>query len=37
MIEALWKGWEFSQKKDPSRWITFLIMRLEQKLSEENN
>ena len=22
------KGWEFSQKKEPSRWITFLIERI---------
>ena len=27
-----WKGWEFAQKKEPSRWITFLVLRLEQKL-----
>ncbi len=27
-----WKDWEFAQKKEPSRWITFLVLRLEQKL-----
>ena len=27
-----WKGWEFSQKKEPSRWLTFLILRLEERL-----
>ena len=32
-----WKDWEFSQKKEPSRWITFLILRLEQKLNPEDN
>ena len=22
------KGWEFSQKKEPSKWITFLVERI---------
>jgi hypothetical protein len=27
-----WKDWEFTQKKEPSRWLTFLILRLENRL-----
>jgi hypothetical protein len=27
-IWAKWKGWEFCQKKEPSRWITFCIARI---------
>jgi hypothetical protein len=27
-----WKGWEFAQKKEPSRWLTFLVLRLEKRL-----
>jgi hypothetical protein len=23
-----WKDWEFGQKKEPSRWITFLAQRI---------
>jgi hypothetical protein len=23
-----WKGWDFGQKKEPSRWLTFLILRM---------
>ncbi len=23
-----WKGWDFGQKKQPSRWLTFLAMRM---------
>jgi hypothetical protein len=22
------KGWEFAQKKEPSRWVTFLVKRI---------
>ncbi len=22
-----WKGWDFGQKKEPSRWLTFLVLR----------
>ena len=25
-------GWEFSQKKEPSRWITFLVYRILNRL-----
>ncbi|MGB4658488.1 MAG: hypothetical protein WBI07_04860 [Mobilitalea sp.] len=27
-----WNGWEFSQKKKPSRWITLLVMRILQRM-----
>lgn len=27
-IWAKWKGWEFCQKKEPSRWLTFLAHRI---------
>ena len=23
-----WKGWDFGQKKQPSRWLTFLVLRI---------
>ena len=23
-----WKGWDFGQKKQPSRWLTFLVLRM---------
>jgi len=23
-----WKGWEFCQKKEPSKWVTFIILRI---------
>jgi hypothetical protein len=23
-----WKGWEFNNKKEPSRWITLLALRI---------
>lgn len=31
-IWTYWKGWEFGQKKVPSRWLTFLILRIEKRL-----
>jgi len=27
-----WKGWDFGQKEEPSRWLTFLIMRLLRRM-----
>ncbi|MDQ1278814.1 MAG: hypothetical protein QG670_74 [Thermoproteota archaeon] len=24
----VWKGWDFGQKKQPSRWLTFLVLRM---------
>jgi hypothetical protein len=23
-----WKDWDFGQKKQPSRWLTFLVLRM---------
>jgi hypothetical protein len=28
-----WKGWEFCQKKEPSRWVTFLAQRIAKRMS----
>lgn len=28
-----WKGWEFAQKKVPSAWVTFLVYRINKRLS----
>ena len=27
-IWTAWKGWDFAQKKETSRWLTFLVMRM---------
>ncbi|MBG0787910.1 MAG: hypothetical protein H0S79_22710 [Anaerolineaceae bacterium] len=26
-----WKGWDFGQKREPSRWLTFLILRIRNR------
>ncbi len=31
-IWTKWKGWEFCQKKEPSRWITFLAHRIIKRM-----
>jgi len=28
-----WKGWDFGQKKQPSRWLTFLVLRTLKSIS----
>ena len=30
-----WKGWDFAQKKEPSRWLTFLVLRLLNRIGEK--
>lgn len=30
-----WKGWEFANKKEPSPWITFLVMRILKRVGEQ--
>jgi len=30
-IWTAWKDWEFGQKKEPSRWLTFLAIRLQKR------
>jgi hypothetical protein len=27
-----WKGWSFADKKNPSPWLTFLVLRIEKRL-----
>jgi hypothetical protein len=27
-----WKGWSFANKKEPSPWLTFLVMRIQQRI-----
>jgi hypothetical protein len=29
-----WKGWDFGQKKEPSRWLTFLVRRMLDRIGE---
>jgi hypothetical protein len=28
-----WKDWDFGQKKQPSRWLTFLVLKIFKRLS----
>lgn len=30
-----WKGWDFGQKKKPSQWLTFLILRIIKRFEHE--
>jgi len=30
-IWTSWKGWDFAQKKEPSRWLTFYVERLQRR------
>ena len=32
-IWMAWKGWDFSQKKEPSPWLTFLVWRMLNRMS----
>jgi len=29
-----WKGWSFADKKSPSPWLTFLVLRIQQRVGE---
>ena len=31
-IWMAWKGWDFAQKKGPSRWLTFLVLRIIKRI-----
>lgn len=31
-IWTSWKGWDFAQKKEPSRWLTFYVERLQRRV-----
>jgi len=33
-VWTAWKGWDFAQKKEPSAWLTFLVMRIDRRRSE---
>jgi hypothetical protein len=32
-VWTAWKGWEFGQKKEPSRWLTFLAWRIIKRMN----
>jgi hypothetical protein len=32
-----WKEWDFGQKKQPSRWLTFLVLNIFRRLNKNNN
>lgn len=36
-IWTAWKGWDFVQKKGPSRWITFVIARIHRRMGERSS
>jgi hypothetical protein len=29
-----WKGWSFADKKNPSPWLTFLVLRLQRRVEK---
>jgi len=35
-IWTKWKGWEFCQKKEPSRWVTFSVLNILKKINGVN-
>jgi hypothetical protein len=30
-----WKGWSFADKKNPSPWLTFLVLRIQKRVGLE--
>jgi hypothetical protein len=32
-IWMAWKGWDFGQKREPSRWLTLLVCRMLERVS----
>ena len=36
-IWMAWKGWDFGQKKEPSRWVTFLVHRILKRWNSKFN
>jgi len=30
-----WKGWSFADKKHPSPWLTFLVLRIQKRVEAE--
>jgi len=35
-IWTKWKGWEFCQKKEPSRWVTLNVLRILKRMNMLN-
>lgn len=35
-IWSVWRGWDFGQKKEPSRWLTMLVWRIIRRVEEGN-
>ncbi|NMC11269.1 MAG: hypothetical protein GYA34_00120 [Chloroflexi bacterium] len=35
-IWTVWKGWDFGQKREPSRWLTYLILRIIRRVDHHN-
>jgi hypothetical protein len=35
-VWTAWKGWEFGQKKEPSRWLTLMAWRILGRVKEKN-
>jgi hypothetical protein len=33
---SAWKGWDFGQKKQASRWLTFLVLRILKRVGQED-
>jgi len=31
-----WKGWSFSDKKKPSPWLTYLVLRIQKRMNEDS-
>jgi hypothetical protein len=29
-----WKSWSFADKKNPSPWLTFLVLRIQKRLGQ---
>jgi hypothetical protein len=32
-----WKGWSFADRKQPSPWLTLLILRMQRRLANTTN
>ena len=32
-----WKGWSFADKKSPSPWLTFLVLRIQKRVAQDGN
>ena len=32
-----WKGWSFANKKEPSAWLTFLVLRIQKRIANEEH